>query len=64
MTEQTFDKPCVDCQATVTFAGPGNAICPECGLGMFLTASGQMGRYPAPGWHPAGIQGYKRDKSS
>jgi hypothetical protein len=57
MTEQTFDRACLDCPATVTFPGPGDATCPKCGLRMFLTAGGQVGRYPSQDWEPGGIQG-------
>jgi hypothetical protein len=38
----------------------GDATCPNCGLGMFLSESGQVGRYPTPGWEPGRIQGWKR----
>jgi hypothetical protein len=40
------DKPCLDCDATVSFPEPGDATCPGCGLVMYLTDSGQVGCYP------------------
>jgi hypothetical protein len=55
-----MEKPCLDCDAIVTFPEPGDATCPNCGLPMFLTEAGQVGRYPRPGWEPGGIQGWKR----
>jgi class 3 adenylate cyclase len=51
-----------DCGATVTFAGPGDATCQAYGLGMYLTESGQVGRYPSKGWQPGGIQGRPRGR--
>lgn len=61
MSEHLFDeKPCIDCQTMVTFAGPGDATCPRCGLRMYLTEAGQVGRYPSEGWEPGGIQGRRR----
>jgi hypothetical protein len=29
------DKPCLDCDATVSFPEPGDATCPRCGLLMY-----------------------------
>jgi DNA-directed RNA polymerase subunit RPC12/RpoP len=56
-----FEARCVDCQAPVGFAErPGRATCPDCGLRLYLTADGQLGRMPADDWQPGGIQG-RRD---
>ena len=55
-----FEKPCLDCPSVVAFAEqPGDAVCPGCGLRMYLTDDGQVGRYQAEGWRPGGIQGYR-----
>jgi hypothetical protein len=54
VTEQVFEKPCLDCDGTVAFAGPGNGTCPGCGLRMFLTEAGQVGHYPGEGWTEPG----------
>ena len=44
MTEHLFvEEPCLDCQAIVSFVGPGDGTCPHCGLRMYLTADGQVG---------------------
>ena len=53
----SVEKPCLDCDSTVTFVGPGDATCSNCGLPMFLTETGQTGRYPRPDWEPGGFQG-------
>jgi hypothetical protein len=59
-----MEKPCLDCDATVTFSGPGDATCSNCGLGMYLTEAGQTGRYPRPDWDPnEGFQGRRRPLS-
>jgi hypothetical protein len=50
------DKACLDCDATVRFLEPGDATCPNCGLPMFLTEVGQVGRYLRPGSDPGGFQ--------
>jgi hypothetical protein len=56
-----FDSPCLDCQTPVTFPHkPGDATCPHCGLQLYATADGQLGRYPDPDWQPGGIQGRLR----
>jgi hypothetical protein len=60
MTEQTFDKPCLDCRANVTFPVPGDVTCEACGAKLFATASGLIGRYPREDWEPGRIQGYRR----
>jgi hypothetical protein len=46
----TIEKPCIDCAAVTKFNDEGNATCPDCGLGMFLSDSGQVGRYPSDDW--------------
>jgi hypothetical protein len=53
-------KPCLDCDAIVDFPEPGDATCPNCDLGMYLTESGQVGRYRGPDWDPGRIQGWTR----
>jgi hypothetical protein len=35
-----MDKPCLDCDATVTFSGPGDATGPNCVLPMFFPSRG------------------------
>jgi hypothetical protein len=58
MSEHLFDeRTCLDCKTAVLFTKPGDVKCPSCGLGMYLTESGQVGRYPSAGWEPGGIQG-------
>jgi hypothetical protein len=58
IVERVFDHKCIDCPETVTFpALPGDARCPGCGVDLYLTDDGQVGRYPAPDWEPGGIQG-------
>jgi hypothetical protein len=45
---------CVDCQTPVTFLGvPSDALCPSCGLHMYLTENG-ISRHPRTvrAWHP------------
>ncbi|MDQ1393199.1 MAG: hypothetical protein QOF30_2176 [Acidimicrobiaceae bacterium] len=57
----TFDTQCLDCRALVSFAEqPGDAVCPECGLRLYVTHDGHLGRYQPEGWSPGGIQGYHR----
>ena len=56
------EKPCVDCQTSVTFPQPGDGTCPRCGLRMFLNEAGQVGRYPAEDWQPGGIQGRRQQR--
>ena len=61
MTEHTFaERPCLDCRTLVPFPYPGDATCPACGLEMYLTESGEVGRYPGRDWQPGGIQGRRR----
>jgi hypothetical protein len=56
-----FDLSCIDCHIPVPFAGqPDEATCPECGLRLYVTADGQLGRIPDPHWQPGGIQGRLR----
>jgi uncharacterized Zn finger protein (UPF0148 family) len=56
-----FDKSCLDCRTPVPFTEqPGEATCPECGLRLYATANGQLGRMPDPDWQPGGIQGRHR----
>ena len=63
MTERMFDeRPCLDCRTVVTFPRPGDATCPACDLQMYLTRSGQVGRYPSQDWQPGGIQGRRRNQ--
>jgi DNA-directed RNA polymerase subunit RPC12/RpoP len=53
-----FEARCVDCQAPIGFSDrPGTATCPDCGLRLYVTADGQLGRMPADDWQPGGIQG-------
>jgi hypothetical protein len=53
------DRRCLDCHAIVTFPGlPSHAICPTCGLRMYLAGEG-IGRYPGPDSTMGGIQGHK-----
>jgi hypothetical protein len=53
-----FDHPCLDCPATVSFGEqPGDTTCARCGLRMYLTADGRLGRYLPVDWKPGGIQG-------
>ncbi|MDQ1441346.1 MAG: hypothetical protein QOG97_1574 [Acidimicrobiaceae bacterium] len=55
-----FDSKCLDCRGAVSFMEqPGDAVCPECGLRLYLTDDGQLGRYLPDGWRPGGIQGYR-----
>jgi hypothetical protein len=55
-----FETRCLDCPSDVSFAErPGEAVCPGCGLQLYVTASGQLGRYLADDWRPGGIQGYR-----
>jgi hypothetical protein len=62
MTEQVFDRPCIDCGRVVAFPRPGlDTTCPNCGL--YLSTGGQVGRYPSDGWSPGGIQGRRRDRA-
>jgi hypothetical protein len=61
MDEHLFaERPYLDCQATAIFTGPGDATCPSCGLRMYFTASGRVGRYPSEGWTPGGIEGLRQ----
>jgi hypothetical protein len=62
--EQMFEKPCLDSQTTATFPAGGDATCPGCGLRMYLTDGGQVGRYPAANWEPGGIQGRRRSEGT
>jgi hypothetical protein len=56
-----FEYPCRDCPAVVVFREqPGDAICPGCGLKLYLTDTGEVGAYPPEGWTPGGIQGRRR----
>jgi DNA-directed RNA polymerase subunit RPC12/RpoP len=58
--EHMFETRCLDCPSDVSFAErPGEAVCPGCGLRLYVTASGQLGRYLADDWRPGGIQGYR-----
>ncbi len=53
-----FETRCLDCPGPVSFAErPGDATCPYCGLRLYLTADGQLGRYVPDDWRPGGIQG-------
>jgi hypothetical protein len=62
--EHMFDTHCLDCPTVVTFeTRPGDAVCPSCGLRLYMTGEGQLGRYVADGWKPGGIQGYHRQES-
>jgi hypothetical protein len=55
-----FDSKCLDCRGAVSFPEqPGDAVCPECGLRLYLTDDGHLGRYLPDGWRPGGIQGYR-----
>jgi hypothetical protein len=57
--ERMFENRCPDCRSTVTVpALPGDATCPRCGLSMYVTDGGLVGRYPPEGWEPGPIQGY------
>lgn len=61
MIERMFDHLCRDCPAMVTFAKkPGDATCPDCGLVMYVTDTGEVGAYPPADWTPGGIQGRRR----
>jgi hypothetical protein len=56
-----FASTCLDCHSPLTFPDkPGDATCPECGLNLYVTADGHLGRYPDPDWQPGGIQGRHR----
>jgi hypothetical protein len=55
--EHMFDKPCLDCGEIVIFDGPGDAACDSCGLRMFLSEKGGVGRYPREDWDPGRMQG-------
>jgi DNA-directed RNA polymerase subunit RPC12/RpoP len=56
-----FEYSCIDCPTRVTFAErPGDAVCPGCGLRLYVTADGQLGRYLPDDWRPGGIQGDRR----
>jgi hypothetical protein len=65
--EQMFDakgssmitRRCLDCDTQVMFPQVGDATCPGCGLRMYVTEAGQVGRYPAGDWTPGG---YGRQK--
>jgi hypothetical protein len=49
---------CIDCRAAVTFDGrPGDGTWPSCGVGLYLTEDGHVGRYPDKDWQPGGVQG-------
>jgi hypothetical protein len=51
-------RRCLDCQVLVSFADePGEATCSGCGLHLYVTGDGQLGRLPADDWQPGGIQG-------
>jgi hypothetical protein len=51
---------CLDCQQLVTFAArPGETTCEGCGLRLYVTDGGQLGRLPAADWQPGGIQGQR-----
>ncbi|MDQ6613221.1 MAG: hypothetical protein M3083_00250 [Actinomycetota bacterium] len=53
-----FATACLDCRADVTFTErPGDSVCGGCGLRMYVTADGRLGRYLPEGWRPGGIQG-------
>jgi hypothetical protein len=52
-------RRCLDCDTIVTFPEIGDATCPGCGLRMYVTKAGQVGRYPAGDWTPGG---YGRQK--
>jgi hypothetical protein len=57
MTEHQFvAKPCLDCGVTVTFPAPGDATCPTCGLPMYLSEDGWVGRRPREDWEPGRLQ--------
>jgi hypothetical protein len=47
MSEQVFEDRRLDCRANVTFTGPGDATCPECGRKLYMTADGLVGCYPS-----------------
>jgi hypothetical protein len=54
-----FDTICLDCPSRVSFGErPGEAVCPGCGLHLYLTDDGHVGRYLPDDWRPGGIQGY------
>jgi hypothetical protein len=56
--ERSMTATCLDCPTPVNFAErPGDGTCPACGLRMYATASGQLGRYLPDDWKPGGIQG-------
>jgi hypothetical protein len=53
-------RRCLDCETLVMFLPEiGDATCPDCGLRMYVTEAGQVGRYPAGDWTPGG---YGRQK--
>jgi len=53
-----FDASCLDCRAEVTYAErPDDITCAGCGLRMYVTADGKLGRYLPDDWRPGGIQG-------
>jgi hypothetical protein len=55
-----FKAECLDCPTELSFADrPGETVCSGCGLRLYLTADGQLGRYLADDWRPGGIQGYR-----
>jgi uncharacterized Zn finger protein (UPF0148 family) len=52
-----FDNSCLNCRTWLTFPQlPGEAICPVCGLRVYATARGDVGRLPPADW--------QRDSSS
>ncbi len=58
--ERMFVITCLDCPIEVSFAErPGEARCPGCGVHLYLTHDGLLGRYVADDWRPGGIQGYR-----
>jgi hypothetical protein len=53
-----IEFPCIDCRFPVTFDSlPGDGMCAHCGLRLYLTQEGALGRYPDPDWEPGRIQG-------
>ncbi|MGH9126034.1 MAG: hypothetical protein ACRDZ8_15105 [Acidimicrobiales bacterium] len=56
-----FEYLCLDCQTPITFEStPGEATCAQCGLRLYVTSTGAVGRYLPEGWRPGGIQGRGR----
>jgi DNA-directed RNA polymerase subunit RPC12/RpoP len=52
---------CTDCRTVVEVPEhPGDAVCPNCGVKLYVNEKDQIGAYPPEDWEPGRIQGWPK----